>query len=83
MDPMDELAELLGEKLPPRLSTPPTDTPMEKEQKNVIDSFGKLQTFDDFLSQQDFPAPLAPENHNRRNGTTVCESSTWTWKSVS
>lgn len=64
------------QNLPPKLPTPPptassTDRPsadLKDEESNpnkIVDAFGNLQTYDDFVAAHPFPAPEAPAYDNR------------------
>jgi hypothetical protein len=72
---------LMGGKdnLPPRLPTqPPTPntseqpsadlTDEEASQGKIVDAFGNLQTYDDFVTAHPFPAPQTPAYDNRHAG---------------
>lgn len=68
------------DNLPPRLPTPPPSlhptngsgeqTSADANDKNasqdrIVDAFGNLQTYDDFVTAHPFPAPQAPAYDNR------------------
>jgi hypothetical protein len=68
------------DNLPPKLPTPPPTqqpTPATSEQPSadlnekevnadkIVDAFGNLQTYDDFVTAHPFPAPQAPAYDNR------------------
>jgi hypothetical protein len=71
------------DNLPPKLPTAPSSqqpTPTTSEQPSaelneeetnpgkIVDAFGNLQTYDDFVTAHAFPAPHAPAHDNRHAG---------------
>ena len=74
------------DNLPPRLPTPPPASLHTKNgsdhrtladvddkdviQDQIVDAFGNLKTYDDFVTAHPFPAPQAPAYDNRRAGKT-------------
>jgi hypothetical protein len=73
------------DNLPPKLPTPPPSLhPTNGNDKQtsadvngegvshdkIVDAFGNLQTYDDFVTAHPFPAPQAPAHDNRHAGKT-------------
>ena len=73
------------DNLPPKLPTPPpslhptngndkqTSADVNGEEVShdkIVDAFGNLQTYDDFVTAHPFPAPQAPAYDNRHAGKT-------------
>jgi hypothetical protein len=78
IDRFEIYTRLMGgeQNLPPRLATPPPTTSSSDEPPadlndeginpdKILDAFGNLQTYDDFVSAHPFPAPPAPAYDNR------------------